>query len=64
MNALPNERVSISNLCPGATVAFIVMCFLLFLIKNNYGCSIRVYGLYLNELEKINVFPVASCPNI
>jgi hypothetical protein len=42
------------------------MCFLLFLIKNNYGCSIRVYGLYLNEIEKINVFPfpVASCPNI
>ena len=75
MNALPNQRVSISNLCQpsnanftvaavGAAVAFIVMCFLLFLIKNNCGCSILVYGLYLNEIEKINVFPVASCPNI
>jgi hypothetical protein len=37
------------------------MCFLLFFIRNNCRCSIRVYGLYLNEIEKINVFPVASC---
>ena len=60
-----NHPTRISLSAAGATVAFIVvMCFLLFLIKNNYGCSIRVYGLYLNELGKINVFPVASCPNI
>ena len=45
-------------------IAFIVMCFLLFLIRNNCGCSIRVCELYLNKIEKINVFPAASCPNI
>ena len=44
----------------GAAVAFIVMCFLLFLITNNCGCSILVYGLYLNEIEKINVFPILN----
>jgi hypothetical protein len=46
----------------------VLYCFLLFLIKNNCGCSIRVYGLYLNEIEKINVFPVPkylrACYNI
>ena len=36
------------------------MCFLLFLIKNNCGCSIRVYGLYLNEIEK----HLRACYNI
>ena len=75
MNALPITRESqyqiyanhptlISLSAAGAAVAFIVMCFLLFLIKDNCGCLIRIYGLYLNEIEKINVFPVAACPNI
>jgi hypothetical protein len=65
MNALPNERVSISNLrqpsnanftvghgCGCCFHSFIVMCFLLFLIKNNCGCSIRVYGFILTKLRK------------
>ena len=45
-------------------ITFIVMRFLLFLIRNNCGCSVRVYGLYLNEIEKINVFPIVSCSDI
>ena len=96
MNALPNERVSISPqfidlwyhwiyanspnanftvgiirprvlrhlFCFHFKIAFIVMCFLLFLKRNNCGCSIRVCELYLNKILKINVFPAASCPNI
>jgi hypothetical protein len=77
MNALPNERVSISNLRQPSNANFTVgrgcgCCFhcdvfstiFYYSIKNNCGCLIRVYGLYLNEIEKINVFPVASCPNI
>jgi hypothetical protein len=59
-----NHPTRISLSAAGAAVALIVMCFLLFLINNSCGYLVRVYGLYLNEIEKINVFPVASCPNI
>jgi hypothetical protein len=55
-----NHPTWISLSAAGAAVAFIVMCFLLFLIKNNCGCSIRVYGLYLNEIEKY----LRACYNI